>query len=101
MRALAAKGEDKSSLSERAEPQARDVFDLNLLFSRPDAAIKLSAKEKRWLPGAIEHAMSISFDQYAAQVVDFLDPQQKELFVQRSSFDVMQSAVVERLESLQ
>lgn len=90
------------ALSERALPQARDLFDLNLLFSRPDAAAaKLSGKEKRWLPAAIEHAMSISFDEYAAQVVDFLDPGQKELFDQRSSFHAMQSGVVERLESLQ
>jgi predicted nucleotidyltransferase component of viral defense system len=90
------------ALSERLEPQARDVFDLNLLFSRPDAAaIVLSAKEKRWLAQATEHAMSISFDEYTGQVVDFLDPEQKEIFAQRASFNAMQSAVVERLESLQ
>jgi len=89
------------ALAGRALPQARDLFDLSLLFSRPDAAIKLSAKEKRWLPDAIEHAIGISFDEYTAQVLDFLDPGQKELFTQRAAFNAMQSAVVERLESLQ
>ena len=90
------------ALAQRALPQARDVFDLNLLFARPDAAaLKLSAKDKRWLPDAIEHALGISFDEYTAQVVDFLDPGQREIFEQRAAFDAMQSAVVERLESLQ
>jgi predicted nucleotidyltransferase component of viral defense system len=89
------------ALSQRALPQARDLFDLNLLFSRPDAAIALAAKEKRWLPDAIEHAMSISFDEYTAQVGDFLDPGQREIYAQKAAFHVMQSAVVERLESLQ
>ncbi|MBZ5782466.1 hypothetical protein, partial [Klebsiella aerogenes] len=69
------------ALSDRPEPQARDVFDLNLLLARPEAAAtKLSAEAKKWLPPAIEHAMSISFDSYAAQVVAFLDPEQRELF---------------------
>jgi predicted nucleotidyltransferase component of viral defense system len=90
------------ALSDRAEPQARDVFDLNLLFARADAAaMALSAKEKRWLPDAIQHAMSISFDEYASQVVSFLDPDQRELFDHRNAWDATQRAVVERLESLQ
>jgi predicted nucleotidyltransferase component of viral defense system len=90
------------ALSARPQPQARDIFDLNLLFSRPDAAAtKVSAKEKRWLPRAVEHAMSISFDEYTSQVVGFLDPTQKEIFDKRGSWDLMQSGVVEQLESLQ
>jgi predicted nucleotidyltransferase component of viral defense system len=90
------------ALSDRTAPQARDVFDLNLLLARPEAAtIKLAAKERRWLPDAIEHAMSVSFDEYASQVVGFLDPQQKVLFERRTAWNAMQGEVVERLESLQ
>jgi predicted nucleotidyltransferase component of viral defense system len=89
------------ALSERTSPQARDVFDLNLLLARPDAAsVQLSASEKRRLAGAIEHAMNISFDEYASQVVAYLDPEQKELFESRASWNAMQSAVVEGLEAL-
>jgi predicted nucleotidyltransferase component of viral defense system len=88
------------ALAERSEPQPRDVFDLNHLLARPDAAkIALSEKERAWLPGAIEHAVDLSFDEYAAKVVAFLDPEQKELFDQRSAWNAMQTAVVERLES--
>jgi predicted nucleotidyltransferase component of viral defense system len=90
------------ALSGRPEPQARDVFDLNLLLSRPDAAAtRLSAREKQWLGPAIEHAMSISFDEYVAQVVGFLDPEQSELFHTRAAWNAMQSGLVERLEALQ
>jgi hypothetical protein len=49
----------------------------------------------------MERAAGISFAEYASQVVAFLDPDQKELFDQRAAWNVMQSTVLERLESLQ
>jgi predicted nucleotidyltransferase component of viral defense system len=89
------------ALSDRSEPQARDVFDLNHLFARPSTlAQELSIEQKRWLARAIDHAMGISFDEYSSQVVAFLDPSQRELFEGRSSWNAIQTAVVERLESL-
>jgi hypothetical protein len=53
------------------------------------------------VPAAIEHAMAISFDEYAAQVVAFLDPDQQMLFEERSAWDAMQGEVIQRLEALQ
>lgn len=89
------------ALSNRREPQARDVFDLNLLFARPEAEkLAFSNKEKGWLRGAIDHALNISFDDYAGGVVAFLDPAQSELFSDRSAWEVMQAFVLERLEAL-
>jgi len=89
------------ALSERFQPQPRDVFDLNQLFARQEAAeVILSDKERRWVPRAIEHTIGVSFDEYASKVVAFLNPDQRELFDQRSAWDAMQSAVVQRLESL-
>lgn len=89
------------ALSDRSEPQARDVFDLNHLFARPDKrALELSIENERGLARAIDHAMGISFDEYSSQVVAFLDPGQRELFESRSSWDAMQTAVVDRLEAL-
>jgi predicted nucleotidyltransferase component of viral defense system len=89
------------ALAGRAEPQARDVFDLDLLFARAEAEeLVLSKAQRAWVPDAIERAMSISFDDYASKVVAFLDPTQAELFSERSAWDAMQDAVVARLEAL-
>jgi hypothetical protein len=89
------------ALAARAEPQARDVFDLGLLLARPDAAgLALDAAAKEWLDDAIEHAMVISFDEYASKVVAYLEPSHAELYAGRSAWDAMQDDVVTRLEAL-
>ena len=86
------------ALAGRAEPQARDVFDLNLLLARPEAhELELTDAEKRRLAQAIDHAMGISFDEYASKVVAYLDPSQAELYEDRSSWEAVQEAVVARL----
>jgi predicted nucleotidyltransferase component of viral defense system len=91
-----------AALHGRTQPQARDVFDLNLLFARPDSReFALPEKQKHSLTAAIERAMAISFDEYAAQVVAFLDPDQQMLFEERSAWDAMQGQVIQRLEALQ
>ena len=87
------------ALGDRAQPQARDVFDLSLLFAKA-SEVELSALQKRWLPGAIERGMSISFDEYRAQVVAFLEPEQAEPYASREAWDLMQETVVGRLEAL-
>lgn len=89
------------ALAGRTEPQARDVFDLNLLFAREDAArIAIDDSKRTWIPAAIEHAMSISFDDYASKVVAFLEPAQADLYSDRSAWNAMQDEVVARLEGL-
>jgi hypothetical protein len=89
------------ALAARTEPQARDVFDLGLLLARPDAAgLALDAAAKEWLDDAIEHAMVISFDEYASKVVAYLEPSHAELYAGRSAWDAMQDDVVTRLEAL-
>ena len=89
------------ALANRVEPQARDVFDLELLLYRNDAAnLVLAPEEVRVLPRAIDRAMSISFDEYMAQVVSYLEPEQAELRASRTAWDTMQSNVVNRLQAL-
>jgi predicted nucleotidyltransferase component of viral defense system len=89
------------ALAGRAEPQARDVFDLQLLIARTDASsLRLSPQQQRWLPDAIERATSISFDDYRSKVVSYLDAGHVELYEDRSAWDAMQDAVVSRLEAL-
>lgn len=89
------------ALAGRTEPQARDVFDLNLLLARPDAeALVLTAPQRAWVDGAIDRAMGISFDDFTSQVVSYLDPTQAELFADVTAWNAMQDAVVARLEAL-
>jgi predicted nucleotidyltransferase component of viral defense system len=89
------------ALAGRAEPQARDVFDLNHLLAQPDAEeLRLTAAQRSWVPHAIERAMSISFDEYVAKVVAYLDPAQADLFRERPAWEAMQDAVISRLEQL-
>jgi predicted nucleotidyltransferase component of viral defense system len=96
-RAQAAIVQKINALAGRPEPQARDVFDLNLLFARPDTKdLKLPAKAKR--TAAIENAMSVSFDHFSAQVVAYLEPEQAAPYDSKQAWETMQDAVVARLE---
>jgi hypothetical protein len=89
------------ALADRQRPQARDVFDLNHLFARPDTTkLKLSSEERSWVPRAIARVTDLSFDEYAGQVVAFLDPEQRALYSSRDTWVAMQVAVIERLETL-
>ncbi len=89
------------ALAERAEPQARDIFDLNLLFARPETGkiVARLAKKSR-VSKAIDHALSISFDDYMSKVVAYLEPDQADLFSGRSFWNTIQGDVVDRLEAL-
>ena len=89
------------ALAARAEPQARDVFDLALLLARPDAShLVLDASAKSWLDAAIDHAMGLSFDAYSSKVVAYLEPAHAEIYAGRATWDAMQEDVVHRLEAL-
>jgi hypothetical protein len=89
------------ALAGRSEPQARDIFDLSLLFAALDAARAAPPRvtEKR-RAAAVERAVSVSFDEYTSQVVAYLDPGQREVFDGRDAWNAMQDAVVRRLEAL-
>lgn len=89
------------ALAARAEPQARDVFDLNLLLAREETEeIVLDTPERAWLDEAIEHALGISHAEYTSKVVAYLDPQQAAPFAEPDSWDAMQQNVVMRLEQM-
>jgi predicted nucleotidyltransferase component of viral defense system len=99
--AQAAIAQKIQALAGRAEPQARDLFDLSLLLSRPDAAaIVLGGAQKRGLTDAIERAMAISFAEHTSKVVAYLDPEQAKLHAGRPTFEALQELVVSRLEAL-
>lgn len=89
------------ALAARTEPQARDVFDLELLLARPDCAgLELLAAQKRLLHNAIVHAMAISYDEFRSQVVSYLESDHVAPYASREAWDAMQQNVVGQLESL-
>jgi predicted nucleotidyltransferase component of viral defense system len=89
------------ALAGRAEPQARDVFDLGLLLSRPDARnVEFDAPQKLHLDRAITNAMAVSFDEYRSKVVAYLEPDQADPYEARAAWDAMQEGVVSGLEAL-
>lgn len=89
------------ALAARTEPQARDVFDLSLLLARLETThLALEATSKKWLDDAIDHAMGLSFDEYASKVAAYLEPSHAEVYAGREAWEAMQEDVVARLEAL-
>lgn len=85
----------------RTHVQARDLFDLSVLFARvgdPGAALR-SAQQS--LSAAVSRAMEISYDDYAGQVVPYLDPVHADALGSREAWDALQLQVVEALERAQ
>lgn len=90
-----------AALALRSETQARDIFDLKLLIDAGAAATPLPQSESALLPDAIENVMSIGFEDFAGQVVAFLEPQHQADFRERDSWETLQDQVVESLRALQ
>lgn len=88
------------ALEDRSETQPRDVFDLHLLFARPDAPTEVDDEAKGWLETAVSNVEALSYDQYKALVVAYLDPDHAELYASREAWEAMQLDVIERLERL-
>lgn len=89
------------ALADRTVTQARDVFDLHVLFARLGAGrVRLTATERKRLPRAIENAMGIGFDEFSGHVLAFLDPEQSEPYATREAWNGVQSSVVGELERL-
>ena len=83
----------------RSTVQARDVFDLAVLFSRAGeratAALRPLAAS---IPKAIERAMDVSFADFQGQVIAFLDPAHSPMYASRDAWNALQTQVVEALQ---
>lgn len=86
------------ALAGRPATQARDVFDLNILYlSDQGGDANLSTLEVDTRTGAAHRAMSISYAQYCDQVVAYLDPGAQHMYGGRPQWEAMQARVVNRL----
>lgn len=88
------------ALAGRALTQARDVFDLGILLrgghlgvaSREGALADAPVKE------AIESLMSLRWEDYAGQVVEFLEPGSREEYGTHAAWNGLQTGVLAALE---
>jgi len=85
----------------RAEPQARDLFDLHLLLTASGvAALRVPADLRSEVPAAVERAASVSFDTYRSQVVAYLAADAAERYGTRGFFDELQDELERSLTEL-
>jgi len=89
------------ALAGRATPQARDVFDLGLLFAAAGVASPtLDAKTQTRLEAAINNAEGLTYDDYTGQVVAYLEPEQTGLYESRADWELLKRTVLTRLGAL-
>jgi hypothetical protein len=82
----------------RTAVQARDVFDLSVLFAKAGRDLSALEPVHTRLKPAIERAMDISYDAYKSQVVSYLKPEEMESLGSREAWDALQSQVIAALE---
>jgi hypothetical protein len=87
------------ALAGRTVTQARDVFDLAILFNGgytiPTAKEPLITKSQ--LAQAIECLMGLTWNDYQGQVVEFLDIESREEYGTESAWELLQRRVLETL----
>jgi hypothetical protein len=80
----------------RAVPQARDVFDLHLLLARGATLPRLSARHRS---EALERVLAFDEADFAAQVVAFLEPDERGAYASTEAIAALQLRVASALES--
>jgi len=89
------------ALAGRAVTQARDVFDLAILFRgghAPSEPFKELMSERK-VSQAIECLLRLSWDDYDGQVVEFLDANSRDEYGDKQSWESLQTFVLETLEA--
>jgi predicted nucleotidyltransferase component of viral defense system len=92
-----------AALVGRPQTQARDVFDLDLLFARlpPEASPKeLKAALQRSLEAAKDRILSLSFVDFSGQVLAYLEPDLRAQYTRAETWEQLQLSVIGRLEEL-
>lgn len=87
------------ALAMRQETQARDVFDLKLLMDAGAGKTAKGVSEKILAP-AIENAIGIGYDDFAGQVLAYLEPEDQKNYRSKKTWNSLQEDVVKVLEDL-
>jgi hypothetical protein len=89
------------ALASRAEPQARDVWDLEHLLRTADARHgPVAPGEQKTLERALDRVLTIPFSVYKAQVLPYLSAENQELFGTPQAWARITELVVDRLSEL-
>jgi hypothetical protein len=86
------------ALAGRTVVQARDVFDLGVLFARSGGKLDALQPIRSILPKAIERAMDVSYADFRSQVGSYLQPDHLDTYGSREAWDALQMQVVDSLE---
>ncbi len=86
------------ALAGRSVVQARDVFDLGVLFAKSGGKVEALQPIRSVLPKAIERAMEVSYADFKSQVASYLQPDLLDTYGSREAWDALQMRVVELLE---
>ena len=87
------------ALADRRVVQARDVFDLGgVLIPRTGGRVDLLGPVRADIQAAMERAMTLSYADYKAQVVSYLQPEQAGAHGSPEAWDALQTQVVEYLD---
>jgi predicted nucleotidyltransferase component of viral defense system len=87
-----------AALALRSQTQARDIFDLKLLLDAGAGGSPLPKEIASKLPRAVENAMSIGYDEFAGQVLAYLEPEYQDHYRARRVWEALQAQVVNALE---
>ncbi|MEW6756383.1 MAG: nucleotidyl transferase AbiEii/AbiGii toxin family protein [Candidatus Latescibacterota bacterium] len=84
----------------RRQVQARDVFDLSLLFARAGEDVAGYTDLLPKVPEAVERVWAVSYADYRGQVAAYLEPEHTDALDSVVGWETMQLHVVSALESL-
>ena len=89
------------ALAGRRQTQARDVFDLELLFRTQRGAVAAGALPADVLNKAHDRCLALTYDEFESQVLPFLEPELVDLYETADSWADMQLAVAHHLDALE
>lgn len=78
--------------------QARDVFDLAVLFARAGGSVAALHPVRSDIPKAVERVMEISYATFKSQVVSYLQQENIDSYGSPEAWDALQMQVIEHLE---
>lgn len=87
------------ALAGRPATQARDVFDLFMLYSGGYVDTPASAVPEEVRNAAIEATLTLGFDDFRGQVLEYLDEDGRHEFAGKASWSAMQETILELLEN--
>jgi predicted nucleotidyltransferase component of viral defense system len=90
-----------SALALRQQVQSRDVFDLKLLLEAGGAGQPLLPAAIKHLAAAIENALGVEYDDFAGQVLAYLEPEYQDYYGNKKAWKTLQEQVINGLEALQ